>query len=537
LNSRVVIFGLDGATFTVLDDLMRRGIMPHLADFLASGVRGRLMSTVPPLTPPAWTTLFTGRSPGHHGVTNFLQFESEASKYIRVVTSRDVRCPTMLTLASQAGLRAGALNLIAHNPAPKLNGYVVPGWVTWRWIRQNSHPEGFLERMRERLPELDIKDLGMDFNEERKAIQGATLADYEPWIDLHIRRERQWFGILRHQMQHDPCAIEAIVFDGVDKLQHLCWPYLDPALVPADPSEAFLRIRKKCWDYFRQIDGVLKETITLAGPHAHILVVSDHGFCGSNEVLYINNWLEREGYLTWSENTVAQSEESAELGRARPYHLTFFDMPRTKAYAVLASTNGINIQVKGVKGPDGIEPSEYESFRAELIDALLTRCADPDTGDPIVRRVWTREEAFAGPSMKLASDLTLELRDYGFFSVLRGGGILKKRPVVMGTHHPQGVLGVCGPGVRRGVELDALNLLDIAPTALYLLGLSIPGELEGRVGEEIFTGEFLRSRKATHGGAVAPGDDVPCAATTPAYQDAEEEEQIMMRLRALGYLE
>lgn len=540
MKARVVIFGLDGATFTVLDDLMRRGVMPYLAEFRASGASGHLMSTVPPLTPPAWTTLFTGRSPGHHGITNFLQFESETSKYIRVVTSREVRCPTILALASQAGLRVGALNLIAHNPAPKLNGYVVPGWVTWRWIRQYSHPEGFLDSLRKQLPELDIKNLGMDFSEERKAIQGATLTDYEPWIDLHIRRERQWFGILRHQMMHDPSAIEAIVFDGVDKLQHLCWPYLDPALEPAEPSEAFLRIRNKCWDYFRQIDGFLKETMQRAGRDAHVFVVSDHGFCGSNEVLYINNWLEQEGFLTWSANTTVQSEESAELGRARPYHLTFFDLARTKAFAVLASTNGINIQVKGVRGPDGIEPSQYEGFRAELIDALLTRCVDPETGDSIVRRVWTREEAFAGPSMNLASDLTLELRDFGFFSVLRGGSVLKKRPVVMGTHHPEGVLGVCGPGVRRGTRLDALHLLDIAPTALYLLGLPIPDDLEGRVSSEIFSKEFLRSRQAIHGDATESTQSVgyeQSSDVAEAYQDAEEEEQIMMRLRALGYLE
>ncbi len=540
MTPRVVIFGLDGATFTVLDDLMRRGVMPNLAEFLAAGASGHLLSTVPPLTPPAWTTLFTGRSPGHHGITNFLQFESETSKYIRVVTSREVRTPSILSLASQAGRRVGALNLIAHNPAPKLNGYVVPGWVTWRWIRQYSHPAGFLDQMREKLPELDIKNLGMDFSEERKAIQGAMLTDYEPWIDLHIRRERQWFGILRHQMVHDPGTIEAIVFDGVDKLQHLCWPYLDPALEPAAPSEAFLRIRQKCWDYFRQIDGFLKETVELAGRDAHVFVVSDHGFCGSDEVLYINNWLEQEGFLTWSPNTAVQSEESAELGRARPYHLTFFDLSKTKAYAVLASTNGINIQVRGVKGPDGIEPSEYESVRSELIDALLTRCVDPVTGDPIVRRVWTREEAFAGPGMSLAPDLTLELRDFGFFSVLRGGGVLKKRPVVMGTHHPEGVLAVCGPGVRRGTKMDAHHLLDIAPTALYLLGLPIPDDLEGHVGAAIFSDEFRRSRKIVRGEATdtaAVGDEAPSSATSEGYQDAEEEEQIMMRLRALGYLE
>lgn len=537
MKPRVVIFGLDGGAFSVLDDLVHRGVMPYLGEFLSRGTRAPLMSTVPPLTPPAWTTCFTGRSPGHHGITNFLQFESADSKYIRVITNREIRTPTIMTLLSHAGLRSGCLNLIAHNPPPKYNGYVVPGWVTFRWIKKYSHPEGFLDRMCAAIPELDIKDLGMDFSEERKAIQGASLSDYEPWINMHIRRERQWFNILRHQMIHEPCDFEAVVFDGVDKLQHLCWPYIDPALVPAGPDEAFLRIQRRCWDYFRQIDRFLKETVEIVGPDAHVLVVSDHGFTGSDEVVYINTWLEQQGYLKWSDTTMVQSEESSELGRARPYHLTFFDLEKTKAYAVLASTNGINIQVRGQKGPHGIEPEQYESFRAELIDALLTRCVDPVTGDPIVKRVWTREEAFSGSAMNLAPDLTLELRDFGFVSVLRGATVVKKRPVVMGTHHPEGVFIGCGPGIPGGVRLDALDLLDIAPISLHLLGRPIPDDLEGRVPRNLFSEQFSRMHRVERIAASSV-----CAAGVAddaheGYQDAESQEQIMMRLKALGYIE
>jgi predicted AlkP superfamily phosphohydrolase/phosphomutase len=60
---RVILFGLDGGTYTVLDSLIDRGVMPFLARFMKSGVRGVLQSTTPPLTPPAWCSLVTGRSP------------------------------------------------------------------------------------------------------------------------------------------------------------------------------------------------------------------------------------------------------------------------------------------------------------------------------------------------------------------------------------------------------------------------------------------------------------------------------------------
>ena len=73
---RTVIIGLDGATFDVLDPLMRDGTMPFLARFLAQGTRAGLRTLVPALTPPAWTSLMTGRSPGHHGVFEFFRMES-----------------------------------------------------------------------------------------------------------------------------------------------------------------------------------------------------------------------------------------------------------------------------------------------------------------------------------------------------------------------------------------------------------------------------------------------------------------------------
>ena len=60
IGSRVLFIGLDGATYTVLDPLMRDGTMPFLRDFIAGGARAVLRSTPQPLTPPAWTSIMTG---------------------------------------------------------------------------------------------------------------------------------------------------------------------------------------------------------------------------------------------------------------------------------------------------------------------------------------------------------------------------------------------------------------------------------------------------------------------------------------------
>lgn len=546
MSARVILFGLDGATYTVLDDLARRGVMPHLQRFMAQGARATLLSTMPPLTPPAWTTMVTGRSPGHHGILNFLQFESPDSRFNRVVTTRQLCCETIWSIAARQGQRAGCLNFVAHNPPPKIDGFVIPGWLTWRWIRSQSHPADLINTLRDALPNLDLKELGMDFTEEQKAVHGAALDDYDGWIELHIRRERQWFDILRHQLRHDDASLLGIVFDGVDKLQHLLWSYLDPALAPADPSPGYLRVRKRCDDYFRQIDEFLQETLDLVGPDSHVFVVSDHGFCGTSDTVYINAWLNQQGYLRWNEAAAEADADSHRLGVANQHLIQAIDLEHTIAYADTASSNGIHIAVRGVRGQFGIAPEDYDRVRRELIDALLTRCVDPADGRRLIRRVYTREEIFAGANLSVAPDLTLELHDHGFFSTLRSPVVVKRRPEPTGTHHPEGILIAGGPGIEQQQLDEPLAMVDVGPTLLHLLGLPIPEDLEGRVVTELFEPAALQHRPVRFGPPTVPPHSAatqshrpepsPPTAEQAALSEAEEE-QLAMRLRALGYLE
>ena len=73
------VLGLDAATFTVIDALLQRGELPHFRQAIDQGIRATLASTIPPVTPPAWTSMATGVNPGKHGVFDF--FLKEAGSY------------------------------------------------------------------------------------------------------------------------------------------------------------------------------------------------------------------------------------------------------------------------------------------------------------------------------------------------------------------------------------------------------------------------------------------------------------------------
>src|ERR1700750_1430032 len=121
---RVVLVGWDGGTFSVLRPLMEAGFMPHLRRFCDQGAQGCLKSTPHPLTPPAWTSMITGRTPGHHGVFDFVKVEKDSEHpWDSRGTSDDVRVETVWAIANRHGRRVTTLNFPYMYPPPAIDGF------------------------------------------------------------------------------------------------------------------------------------------------------------------------------------------------------------------------------------------------------------------------------------------------------------------------------------------------------------------------------------------------------------------------------
>ncbi|HUQ69545.1 MAG TPA: alkaline phosphatase family protein, partial [Planctomycetaceae bacterium] len=374
-------------------------------------------------------------------------------------------------------------------------------------------------------------ELALDMGHEAKAIEGCADDEYESWIDMHIRRERQWVDIARQLRADEPSEFTAVMFDGTDKIQHLCWRFLDPAMTrePADGWEQ--KIRDKCREYYRELDQRIGELCALI-PDATVFVTSDHGFGAQVRTFFVNSWLENAGLLAWRDGQAPETSGASSLGLNQlTRHVYQLDWNRTRAYAPLPSGNGIHIVQADDAHPDGVPPAEYHAFRERLADQLRL-VTDPVTGEHIINRVWTRDELFQGRNLALAPDLTLELSDGGLISILASPESIRQRPVPTGTHRPDGVFVAAGAECRRGVRVDALSILDVAPLMLHTLGLPIPMALEGRVALEVFESAALAVRP--------PQRDVEVASavgTTEVVLDPEAEAEILERLQALGYVE
>lgn len=531
---RTILIGLDGATFSVLNPLMEDGTMPFLKQFVSRGVRAKLFSTPHPLTPPAFTSMATGRSPGNHGIYDFIRGEEKDGKmFFTLYDSRDVRCETIWSIASRHHRTVGVINFMMTSPPKPVQGYIIPGMVHWRHMRRNLYPPELYDEIKA-IPGFDAKKLAWDFRQVEKAVFIMPNEEYREWVMHHIERERQWFEITRHLMTRHPTDLMAVVFDGVDKIQHICWEFLDPSFSSSNPSEWEREVRALCLQYFRELDGFLKEIVDCAGPDANVFIVSDHGFGPTYSRFHVNQLLHNWGYLQWRADTPDASEQYR-----RDQEIVDLNWDKTIVYARTRSNNGIYIRIAQKPGEIGIPPEQYELFRQKLAEQLLN-FTDPSTGQQIVKKVLLREEAFSGATMSEAPDLTLILYDYGLISIAKKDVIVEKRERVGGTHYPEGIFIAVGPHILKGSELSQLFLMDIGSTMLYSLTLPVPEDFEGKVALSIFEEEHLKAHPLVIGAPtnkVDQGEEIAPSAEKKEARTEEEKKEIYSHLKALGYMD
>lgn len=532
-KTQTLFIGLDGCTFTVLDEMTRdlpgEGItMPFMKKVLEGGVRAKLRSTPNPLTPPAWCSIMTGKNPGAHGVFDFIRAEDKGGEvFWTLYDARDVDSETIWSIASRKKKTVAALNFPLTAPPPETNGCIVPGFIPAKHLRRNTHPRELFERLKQGIPDFNPKELAWDFDNEKQALEVLSPEDTEKWVRYHLPREEQWFKVAEYVLEHDRPDLMAVMFDGTDKIQHQAWPYLDPALLPKHREGHDKAMREVCLEYFRNLDRYIERLVTLAGPDTQVFFASDHGFTASTDVLRINSFLEDLGYLAWAKN-----DGSEQALRREASDFANLDWSKTTAYCRTPSSNGIHIRVAEKPGDPGIDPKDYDAFRDKLIRDLKS-LMHPIDGTPFIADVLKREEHFPGPHMKEACDLTLVLHDHGFVSIRNYKPAVVQRPTPAGTHHPDGIFLAYGKGIAARGEVGLRQIVDVCPTLLHSLGLPVPSDLEGEVPAGFFTPEWLAEHPVRIGAKTRS-----VSKRDPSEEmDENEKRQMIEQLQMLGYME
>ncbi|WP_043766109.1 alkaline phosphatase family protein [Algiphilus aromaticivorans] len=532
-QTSTLFIGLDGCTYTVLDHLTSEQsgvgvVMPFMKKLMEEGTRAKLRSTPNPLTPPAWTTMQTGRGPGVHGVFDFIRSEDHGGEvYWTLYDSRDIDAESIWQIASRQDKKVACLNFPLTAPPPEnINGCSVPGFIPAKHMRRNTHPRELFERMKQEIPGFDPKELAWDFESEKQAMESLDEDATENWVRYHLPREEQWYRVADFVLRNEQPDLLAVMFDGVDKIQHQAWEFLDPALIPDNPTPWQQRMRDVCVEYFRKLDGFIQGLVEAAGPEARVFFCSDHGFTAQFDQLRINTYLGDLGYLKWAEN-----DGSEQAKRREASDFANLDWDQTLAYCRTPSSNGIHIRVAEKEGDPGIKPEEYTAFRDKLIEDLKA-LKNPE-GEPMIIDVLKREEWFPGPYMKQAADLTLVLHDYGFVSIRHREPAVVKRDRPAGTHHPDGILMAWGQGIAAKGMSPRRQIADVPSMLLHSMGLPVPEDLEGKVPKPFYDRDWL----ASHPVITGPATVAAAGQRDIEEMDEGEKQQIIEQLQMLGYME
>jgi hypothetical protein len=98
-------------------------------------------------------------------------------------------------------------------------------------------------------------------------------------------------------------------------------------------------------------------------------------------------------------------------------------------------------------------------------------------------------------------------------------------------HRMDGILFLRGPNIKKGYEIDEANIMDLAPTILYLFGLHVPEDIDGKVLVDALEEDYLRANPIRF-----TGDDKDEEGRGSHQYSEEEAETIRERLQGLGYL-
>jgi predicted AlkP superfamily phosphohydrolase/phosphomutase len=528
----LLIVGLDGATFDLLGPWLAAGYLPAMARLQQEGVSGPLASTTPPVTPAAWATFMTGKNPGRHGIFDFFQPHSPDPDRPRMVNATDMMARPFWHYLSQAGRRVGVLNVPVTYPPQPVNGFVVPGLL--------SPDEG-----------------ATTFPRDILAPYRAELGPYRlvPRLAYHPRRIDDFVAELRHvtatqlryalRLAQDHATDFLMVhFFAPDLAQHKLWHTQDethPWYRPALAARHGTAIR----DLFSQIDEGLAALLALLPAETTVILMSDHGFGPQHTVVNLNIYLLQSGLMAlkaearvrlraWAAAQRWLAGAALRLwrlaGRERLLGFADVDWAKTRAYA-RGHMGQIYLNLRG-REPQGIvSPADYHSVRAEIM-AILNSFRHPAGKRPLIETILTNESVAHGPHLYDGPDLHVIMdgcRAVAYPLFAAGGRLVTEQPLVdSGNHRPEGIFIAAGPQVQRGGAPAGARLLDLAPTALHLLGTAIPADMDGRVLEEIFTDAFKRRPIA-----YQPAQD---AGSQPLALTPQAEDLLTRRLRSLGYL-
>ncbi len=556
MGTKVLVIGFDGATPELVDRWVAEDKLPNMKRVIEGGVYGKLKSVYPPISPAAWTTFATGYNPGKHGTYDFRDYDTKRYSCFAdtIVDSHAFAGKSIWDLVGAAGQKVGVVTVPVTYPAWKVNGFMISGYPTPDTGTNFTYP-----------PELGktIPPLVGDAAFFKSASHHVLLKEMD-------RLNHLTADVSIEQLVKDDYGLFIMVIGATDRAHHDWWKYIDPDHPAYNAADA-KRYGDLILEVYQSADACLGKFLGAIDGETNVIVMSDHGggahpkyYFNTNYVLRTLNMLRVSKSANKSSGLKATFKQFyrakirsfpnlEKVYRRLPQRLKRFatnldsqtmmdlgaiDWKQTKAYRfpMYPPVEGVMINVAG-RQPEGcVQPGEeYEALRTRILEEVR-ELRDPQTGEPIVIEAYRREEIYTGERLEMAPDLILVTQDR-----YKGGTslteLVSEVPLdilskLSGVHRMNGIFLAQGPHVRKHASLEHAGIIDVAPTIMYMLGMPIPSDMDGKPLTTIFEEAYTQQAEA-HYTDERKYEDV--AGDEYGYSE-EEEESVRLKLEALGYL-
>ncbi len=438
--SRVAVIGLDGVGLPLVQDLVARGITPTLGKLAGIGTMAPMRSSIPTISSVSWTGFMTGKNPGKHGVYGFTDLKPGTLSMF-FPNFGNVKAETIWDIAGRAGKRCVVMNIPNTYPARALNGLLVSGFVAVN-LERAVYPAELLPRLKADGYKIDVDYVNADQRPEQFFTDLRDTLEARRRVYLKLIAEEQW-------------DLFVGVVTECDRLHHYFWSqYADPS---APHHQRFL-------DFYKQLDDVLAELVAALPADEPLFVIADHGHTLIHKEFFPNAWLREQGLLRF---TTEKPKGPADVD------------PASKVFVLDPGRIYVHRQGRFPLGTVGA--SEADELLARVSEGLLALRDDspgaPAGGRPIPR-IFTRDELYSGPCLESAPDLVIHFNDGYDPKGAFGRTEVFGRSALTGMHtYPDSLFYLN----RAGVPTDGLDIVDLAPTILTLLGIEPPSDMDGRV--------------------------------------------------------
>lgn len=453
-KKKVIVLGFDGITFDISEKWIRNNKLPNFKKVMDNGAHGRLQSTIPPVSPVAWTTAVTGVNPGKHSIFSFVRditFEKgEIVPHMNLSTDRKAKAVWQLIEDNKR--KSIIINIPHTSPPEEINGILISGEPH----ADSDHPVetsenfSFPPEVKERFPNYRIDPSCVDYDPSRP---DRYLSDR---IDIAKRRSSVMFKL----MKEENWDLIWTVFTITDKIQHYYWKYMDSTHVQYNRTEA-REYGKSIFKVYQMMDSIIGETLKRMDNNTTLLIMSDHGFAPLKKTVNTENFLKT--YI--------------------PDSLRQFII----AHDYVSPVFKIKIH--------GYNNSELYSTTRNFLYRSLKNLKDPSGGNYINKEIYFSEQIYHGPWVNSGPDVVALpdtfYRYIGYKANAELGVLMELKDNEFNAYHESdGVLILYGNNIKNNIKIDNASLMDITPTLLYLFNNNIPEDIDGRVISESIQEEY-----------------------------------------------